>query len=123
MRSPGRPTANAREDRRRSWARIADGLSSEDATAACGVSTPVGSRWFREAGGMPPMPLATPCGRYLSFVEREEIALLKAENPGVPEISCRVGRDPWATSRELPRNSATRGRRLEYRASVAQWHA
>jgi hypothetical protein len=123
MWSPGRPGVNGREVQRRFWVRIAEGLSSEEAAAACGVSTPVGTRWFREGGGMPPLSLAPLSGRYLSFAEREEIALLKAQKVGVREIARRVGRDASTISRELRRNAATRGGRLEYRASVAQWHA
>src|SRR4029453_449142 len=46
MRSPGRPPVR-REIERLFWTRIAEGLSSEDAALACGVSAPVGSRWFR----------------------------------------------------------------------------
>ena len=53
----------------------ARGLSSEDAAVSCGVSPPVGGRWFREGGGMPPISLAPPAARYLSFAEREEIAI------------------------------------------------
>ena len=34
-----------------------------------------------------------------------------------------VGRSPSTISRELRRNAATRGGRLDYRASIAQWHA
>ncbi|MGH2870456.1 MAG: IS30 family transposase, partial [Solirubrobacteraceae bacterium] len=55
MRSPGRPPVARREHRQRFWAGIARGLSSEDAAAAAGVSPPVGSRWFRQSGGMPPL--------------------------------------------------------------------
>ena len=54
MRSPGRPPVARREHRQRFWAAIARGLSSEDAGVAAGVSPAVGSRWFREGGGMPP---------------------------------------------------------------------
>lgn len=43
---------------------------------------PVGSRWFRHAGGMPPISLAPLSGRYLSFAEREEIAILHAQHLG-----------------------------------------
>ncbi len=99
------------------------GLSSEDAAVACGVSTPLGSRWFREGGGMPPLRLVPPSGRYLSFAEREEIALLRAQQLGVREIAQRVGRSASTISRELRRNADTRGGGREYRASVAQWHA
>jgi hypothetical protein len=57
---------------------IAQGLSSEQAAACVGVSAPVGSRWFRHAGGMTPMSLAPVSGRYLSLAEREEIAVQRA---------------------------------------------
>jgi IS30 family transposase len=72
---------------------------------------------------MPLISLDPPSGRYLSFAEREEIALLKAAGCGVREIARRVGRAASTISRELRRNAATRGGRLDYRASVAQWHA
>jgi IS30 family transposase len=62
-------------------------------------------------------------GRYLSFAEREEIAILRAGGCGVREIGRQLGRSPSTISRELRRNAATRGGRLEYRASTAQWHA
>src|SRR3546814_16756348 len=65
----------------------------------------------------------TPTGRYLSFAEREEIALLRARDKGVREIARAIGRDPGTVSRELRRNASTRGGKLEYRASVAQWKA
>jgi IS30 family transposase len=102
---------------------IAGGVRSEDAAVAVGVSPVVGSRWFRDGGGMSPMCLAEPTGRYLSFAEREEIALLKAQGHGVREIARRVGRDPGTISRELRRNIATRAGERVYRASVAQWKA
>lgn len=72
---------------------------------------------------MPPISLDPPSGRYLSFAEREEIGLLRATKCGVREIARRTGRSPSTISRELRLNAATRGGRLDYRASVAQWHA
>jgi IS30 family transposase len=57
------------------------------------------------------------------LAEREEIAILRAEHAGVREIAGRLGRSPSTISRELRRNAATRGGRLEYRATNAQWHA
>ncbi|MET8142842.1 IS30 family transposase [Sphaerisporangium sp. NPDC005288] len=122
MRSPGRPPIR-RDVERAFWRKIAEGLTSEDAALACGVSGPVGSRWFREGGGMPLIELSPPSGRYLSFTEREEIALLKAQRKGVREIARCLGRSPSTISRELRRNAATRGGRLDYRASIAQWKA
>jgi IS30 family transposase len=62
-------------------------------------------------------------GRYLSFPEREEIAVLKARGAGVREIACRRGRGPSTISWELRRYAATRGGTLDYRSSVAQWRA
>lgn len=79
MRSPGRPTAGRREHRQAFWKAIARGASSWEAAREAGVSEPVGTRWFRENGGMPPTTLTPLSGRYLSFAEREEIALLRAQ--------------------------------------------
>jgi hypothetical protein len=62
-------------------------------------------------------------GRYLSFVQREEIALLRAQGHGVREIARRLARAPSTISRELRRNAAARGGELDYRATTAQWHA
>jgi IS30 family transposase len=59
-------------------------------------------------------------GRYLSFEEREMIALLNAQEAGVREIARQIGKDPATVSRELPRNAATRGGKIDYRASVTQ---
>ncbi len=123
MRSPGRPPVGSRGAQVVFWRKIVAGWSSEDAAVAVGVSPPVGSRWFREGGGMSPICLSAPSGRYLSFADREEIALLKAQHLSVREIARRVGRDASTISRELRRNAATRAGALEYRASVAQWHA
>ena len=67
MRSPGRPPVARREDRQRFWAAIAKGLTSEDAGVAAGISGVVGTRWFRESGGMPTVSQAPLSGRYLSF--------------------------------------------------------
>ena len=122
MRSPGRPEPS-RGVQRDFWRRIASGVTTVEAAEAVGVSWPVGSGWFRHAGGMPPISLDEPSGRYLSFAEREEIALLRAQGVGVREIARRLGRDPGTVSRELRRNAATRGGKQEYRALVAQWKA
>jgi transposase len=123
MRSPGRPPGWRREHRQRFWEAIARGLSSEEAAGEAGLSSAVGTRWFREGGGMPTVGLDRLSGRYLSSVEREEIAMLHAQECGVREIARRLGRSASTISRELRRNAATRGGVLEYRATTAQWHA
>ena len=90
LRSPGRPSVASRSARRLFWALIAEGISSACAATAAGASQPLGPRWFREAGGMPPAifrssakPLS---GRYLSLAEREEIALLRVQRFCLREI-------------------------------------
>ena len=123
MWSPGRPSTARREDRVKFWEAIARGLSSEGAAVEAGVSSAVGTRWFRDAGGMPPIMLVPLSGRYLSFAEREEIAILHSQQLGVREIARRVGRAPSTISRELRRNASTRSNELTYRATTAQWHA
>jgi transposase len=127
LKSPGRPPVARQDLRRRFWASIAEGLSSEDAAMEVGISQPVGTRWFRQAGGMAPSHLARTSvslsGRYLAFAEREEIALWRAQGLGVREIARRLGRSASTVSRELRRNAATRSGNLDYLASTAQWHA
>jgi IS30 family transposase len=123
MRSPGRPPGWRREHLQQFWAAIARGLSSEDAAIAVGLSPAVGARLFRQAGGMRTISPDPPSGRYLSFTEREEIAILTARGRGVREIASQLGRSPSTISRELRRNAATRSGSFEYRATTAQWHA
>jgi IS30 family transposase len=121
--SPGRPTVAWREDRVRFWVAIGRGASSEDAAREIGVSPAVGTRWFRQAGGVAPKLPPAVSGRFLSFAEREDIAIWHAQKAGVREIARRLGRSPSTISRELRRNASTRTWRLDYRASTAQWHA
>ena len=122
MWSPGRPPVGRREHRQRFWDAIARGMPSEDAGIEAGVSPAVGVRWFRESGGAT-IRLAPLSGRYLSFSEREEIAILRAQKVGVREIARRIGRSPSTISRELRRNASTRSHSTSYRATAAQWHA
>jgi len=112
-----------REDRVRFWDAIARGLKTEDAAVEAGVSSPVAFRWFRHAGGMNPRLCPTVSGRYLMFTEREDIAIWHAQEIGVREMARRLGRSPSTISRELRRNASTRTYHLDYKASIAQWHA
>src|ERR1700688_473626 len=127
LRSPGRPPLARRENYQQFWAAVAAGRSSEEAAIDAGVSPAVGGRWFRRAGGMPPLHFSQSSkalsGRYLSFAEREEIAILRVQEHGVCAIARKLGRAPSTVSRELRRNAATRCGGLEYRATTAQWHA
>jgi hypothetical protein len=122
MHSPGAPSLR-REIERLFWEQIVTGITSEKAAEAVGVSSAVGTRWFRYRDGMPLFMSNPISGRYLSFAEREEIGLLRAQSVGVREITRRLERSPSTISRKLTGNAATRSGRLEYRASVAQWKA
>ena len=127
LRSPGRPPVGRREDRVQFWAAIARGLYPEAAVAVARVSWVVGTRWFRQAGGMPPTHLAASApplsGRYLTFAEREQLALLRAQGHGVRECARQLTRSPSTISRELHRNAARRSGGPAYTATTAQWHA
>ena len=76
---------------------------------------------------MPPTHLAPSApllkSRRLSFAEREEIALERARGIGICAIARKLKRSPSTISREIRRNSATRGGDFDYRAINAQWHA
>jgi len=122
QRVPGRPGLR-REHRQAFWAAIARGLRTEDAAAEAGISRVVGARWFNQGGGMPTVSQFPRFRRFLSFVEREDIAMHRASGCGVREIARLTERSPSTISRELRRNAATRQGRLAYRASSAQWHA
>ena len=91
--SPGRPTVAWRQDRVRFWDAVAREEKTGDAAVAAGVSSPVGYRWFRHAGGASPCLPPAVSDRYLSFAERDEIALCRAQGAGVREIARRVAVD------------------------------
>jgi hypothetical protein len=78
------------------------------------------SRW---GGGMRTVSPDQLSGRYLSFAEREEIAILRGQQLGVREMARRLGRSPSTISRELCRNASTRSCGAPHRATTAQWHA
>ncbi|WP_103535834.1 IS30 family transposase [Streptomyces sp. SM11] len=120
LRSPGHPKFQ-RHIEAEFWDEISKGLLAEEAAGVIGVAPAVATRWYRQCGGMRPFDPLPHSGRYLSFSEREEIALLNAQEKGVREIAREVARDPGTISRELRRNAATRSGKREYRASVAQW--
>jgi len=116
--SPGAPTVARRETRRVFWALIAFGKTSEVAGTSVGISTAVATHWFRQSGGMPPShlcPSASPVSaRYLSFGEREQLALLRVQGVGVRACARLLGRAASTISRALRRNAAMRSGGLEY---------
>jgi IS30 family transposase len=107
------------EVERRFWREIRAGLVVANAAIAVGASPRWGWRVFYDAGGVNPVRVTEPVGRYLSLDEREEIMRLDAAGVGVRAIARGIGRDPATVSRELRRGQGYRG----YKASVAQARA
>ena len=98
------------------WDALQAGQFLTEAGAAVGTSRATVRRMLRAAGGVRPRRGRDLQGRYLSFEEREEIAVGRAAGESVRRIAARIGRSPSTISRELARNTV-RGR---YRASTAQ---
>jgi transposase, IS30 family len=118
----GRP-ASLLSLRRQFWRLVASGLPTEEVAAVVGVSPAGGRIWFRESGGMSPISLEEPSGRYLSLAEREEIALGRAAGASMRAIAQRIGRSPATVSRELRRNRPLDRKDRDYRgyrATLAQ---
>ena len=112
-----------REDRSRFWKAIARGCRARTRRSRLGVSPAVGTRWFREAGGMPPITSGPAVGP-LPVVRRAR----GDRDPARP--AARGARDrpparPVAVD-DLAGAAPQRGdpqQRLDYRATTAQWHA
>ncbi len=112
MRKPPLPSRT----RRRFWQAIRSGCTVKEAAAVAGASPRWAQGVFREAGGVNPVPVAEPVGRYLSLDEREDVLRLKSAGLGVRAIAREIGRDPATISRELKRGTGARG----YQPSVGQ---
>ena len=117
MKGPDRPRLPM-EARRRFWAAVPAGVSVPDTAPSIGLVRDSGWRWFREPGWVIPKFVKL-TGRCLSFIERVDIAGVRAEGHGVHEIGRRVRRNPSTISRELRRVDSSRQRR-SYRALIAQ---
>ncbi|MDP2772341.1 MAG: IS30 family transposase [Nocardioides sp.] len=104
------------------WSAVREGLTNAEAAALAGVSEPSVLRWFRQRGGvLPPPPRPAGSRPRLSLEQREEIAILRAQDLSNAEIARRVGVHRSTIGRELAVGSSFRPhRRPTYRASVAQ---
>ena len=98
------------------WAALQRGEFITDAAAEAGTYRKKGARWMAAAGGVRPRRGRDLQGRYLSFAEREEIALSSARGESMRCIARRLGRSPATISRELRRNAERYG---GYRATTA----
>jgi transposase, IS30 family len=112
-------TAELQHLRRGFWRGVRAGLPTEAAAERAGVSAGRGFRWFRQCGGVAPVSLTEPIGRYLSLSEREEIAVGQAAGLSGREIARRLGRGASTISRELRREGGINAAG-QYRAVPAQ---
>ncbi|MGC4933219.1 IS30 family transposase [Gordonia sp. DT30] len=108
------------EVHRRFWQAIRSGMTVNEAAQSVGVSHTWGHNILANAGGVNPVRVADPIGRYLSFSEREEILRLSSSGLSIREIGRRLGRAPSTVSRELHRGKTTR---YGYKPMVGQTNA
>jgi IS30 family transposase len=116
------PGTYPRQKRREFWEAIRSGLLPQPAAVMVGVAPNTGQAWYRQAGGVINNGTRPVSGRYLSFAEREDIAIGRAQRPpeSVRSIAARIGRSPSTVSREIARNSTGTG---VYRAGPAEQRA
>src|SRR5450756_3208549 len=81
------------------WSAWQAGEFMTDASAIAGTYRNRGLAWVRQAGGVLPRRGRDLQGRYLSFGEREEIALGRAGGESILSIAGRLGRSPSQTAR------------------------
>lgn len=98
------------------WAGMQAGEFITGAVAPIGTSRRTGRRVLLEAGGVRPRRGRALKGRCLSFAQREEIAVLRAQGQSLRQIAAVIGTSPSTVSRELKRNSQPG---VPYRATTA----
>jgi len=106
------------------WALILAGVGTVDACRQTGITRKTGYRWRLERGGVPSARLTEEqrSGRYLSLLERQRIAALRARGLTIREIAARLSRAPSTVSRELHRNLRRHDRDI-YDATLADARA
>jgi IS30 family transposase len=105
-------------------------MSIPRAAAKAGMSQVTGQQLVARTGGIRPRRPQPPSGRFLSFAERETIALGWAAGWSKARIAREIGRHRATVGRELDRNRAVGHRDglvrrdgVAYRASTAQHRA
>jgi IS30 family transposase len=87
------------------WAGMQAGDFITDAVAPINTSRRTGRRVLVLAGGVRPRRGRDLKGRCLTFAQREEIAILRAQGRSLREIGTVIGRSASTVSRELRRNT------------------
>ena len=98
------------------WAGMQAGDFLTDAVLPLGVDRRTGARILVAAGGVRPRRGRDLKGRCLTFADREEIAVLRAQGKSLRQIAAVIGRAASTVSRELSRNTAGGA---AYRATTA----
>ena len=102
---PGRRLPPRRDQQRMFWRLLRAEVPVEEAAGRVGISVTSGRRWFRQAGGMPPLSLQEPTrGRFLGIHDREKIHAGVNQGLSVTAIAASIDRHPSTVSRELKRN-------------------
>jgi IS30 family transposase len=94
------------------WKLIAEGVGTVMACKQLGIGRKTGYRWRAETGGLAPQRDSEQMhsSRYLSLLDRQRIASLRARGLGVRQIGVLVGRSASTVSRELRRGTAEHDR-------------
>lgn len=100
----------------RFWDLRDTGMTAEAIAVELGWKSTAAFTVLNEHGGVRPSRARPNKGRSLSFSEREEIMVYRAQRLTVREIARRLGRDPSTISRELRRGVLGRN---SYRAASA----
>jgi IS30 family transposase len=101
-------TTHPRQTRQGFFEAVRSGLSVPDAARAVGLIPHVARRWWEQAGGVITNGPQAVSGRYLSYAEREEIAVAHAAGLTQRQIAARIGRHQCTVSRELARGRSVR---------------
>ena len=105
------------------WRLRGAGVSYPVAADRAGIARSTGRGALIARGGVRPRPPRPGSGRFLSFAEREEIALRLAAGLSPAVIARGLGRHRSTITREIARHRRAHDARLDYRASRAQWRA
>jgi IS30 family transposase len=103
------------------WTARGEGVSRSEAAVAAGIASTTARRMLLERGGVRPRVSRPASGRFLSFVEREEIALGLAAGQSPAAIARLLGRHRSTVTREIARHRGSHDGKRTYRASRAQW--
>jgi transposase, IS30 family len=92
------------ETHREFWRSIRAGVPIGVAARAVGINPVMGGRWYRLAGGVPPVVLQSPGPARLGIEERERILAGMVAGDSIRAIAAGIGRHPSTVSREIRRN-------------------